>query len=168
MRIGVWERDEGLAAAWAAALAGRGAEVAAGRHPAELAAPPPELLVVSPGALGWAGAGAVRCRTALLPGAAVPLARAVRAGQAVSYGPSPRDSLTFSSLEGGRLCLAVQRELRPLAGPPGEQQELVLPFPAGASPLPLLAAAGALLLAGVPPAELGARLARAGPGAPPG
>ena len=90
----------------------------------------------------------------LLPGAAGPLARTLQAGQAVSYGTSPRDTLTFSSLEGDRLCLAVQRELVPLSGPVVEQQELVLPFPTGASPLPFLAAAGALLLCGVPPEEL--------------
>jgi len=39
-----------------------------------------------------------------------------------------------------------------------EQQELVLPFSTGASPLPFLAAAGTLLLLGVPPEELPARL----------
>ena len=154
VRVGVWERDEGISAAVRAALAGYGAEVSAGRHPAELAAVPLELLVISPGALGWAGAGAVHCRTVLLPGAAGPLARTLQAGQAVSYGTSPRDTLTFSSLEGDRLCLAVQRELVPLSGPVVEQQELVLPFPTGASPLPFLAAAGALLLCGVPPEEL--------------
>ena len=37
-----------------------------------------------------------------------------------------------------------------LAGEVVEQQELVLPFPADASPLPFLAAAGALLLLGLP------------------
>ena len=93
-----------------------------------------------------------------------PLARALRASQAVSYGTSPRDTLTFSSLEGDRLCLAVQRELVTLEGAVVEQQELVLPFPTGASPLPALAAAGVLLLAGVPPEELPARLGGGAPG----
>ena len=90
--------------------------------------------------------------------AAGPLARALNARQAVSYGTSPRDTLTFSSLEGDRLCLAVQRELVTLGGAVVEQQELVLPFSTGASPLPFLAAAGTLLLLGVPPEELPARL----------
>ena len=40
VRVGVWERDEGISAAVGAALAGYGAEVSAGRHPAELAAVP--------------------------------------------------------------------------------------------------------------------------------
>lgn len=103
---------------------------------------------------GWAGAGAVDCRTVLLPGGAGPLARALRTGQAVSYGTSPRDTLTFSSLEGDRICLALQRELVTLQGTVVEQQEMVLPFPPEASPLPFLATAGTLLLLGMPPEQL--------------
>ena len=139
--MGIWERDEGIRTAVEAGLGELAAEVRAGRHPAELA-----------------GAGAVPCGTVLLPGTAGPLARALNARQAVSYGTSPRDTLTFSSLEGDRLCLAVQRELVTLGGAVVEQQELVLPFSTGASPLPFLAAAGTLLLLGVPPEELPARL----------
>ena len=108
-------------------------------------------------AVPGSSAGAVPCGTVLLPGTAGPLARALNARQAVSYGTSPRDTLTFSSLEGDRLCLAVQRELVTLGGAVVEQQELVLPFSTGASPLPFLAAAGTLLLLGVPPEELPAR-----------
>ena len=143
--MGIWERDEGIRTAVEAGLGELAAEVRAGRHPAELAGARLELLTVSPAARGWAGAGAVPCGTVLLPGT-------------VSYGTSPRDTLTFSSLEGDRLCLAVQRELVTLGGAVVEQQELVLPFSTGASPLPFLAAAGTLLLLGVPPEELPARL----------
>ena len=130
------------------------ARLRSGRHPAELAEGVLDLLVVSPGALGWAGAGAVDCRTVLLPGGAGPLARALRTGQAVSYGTSPRDTLTFSSLEGDRICLALQRELVTLQGTVVEQQEMVLPFPPEVSPLPFLATAGTLLLLGMPPEQL--------------
>ena len=144
--MGIWERDEGIRTAVEAGLGELAAEVRAGRHPAELAGARLELLTVSPAARGWAGAGAVPCGTVLLP------------GTAGSYGTSPRDPLTFSSLEGDRLCLAVQRELVTLGGAVVEQQELVLPFSTGASPLPFLAAAGTLLLLGVPPEELPARL----------
>ena len=157
VRVGVWEADEGIAAAVRAGLGVCSAQVRTGRHPAELAASPLELLTISPGARGWAGAGAVRCAAALLPCTAGPLARALSVRQAVSYGTSPRDTLTFSSLEGDRLCLAVQRELVTLTGAVVEQQELVLPFPTGASPLPFLAAAGTLLLMGVPPEGLAER-----------
>ena len=116
MRVGIWERDEGIRTAVEAGLGELAAEVRAGRHPAELAGARLELLTVSPAARGWAGAGAVPCGTVLLPGTAGPLARALNARQAVSYGTSPRDTLTFSSLEGDRLCLAVQRELVTLGG----------------------------------------------------
>ena len=119
MRVGIWERDEGIRAAVEAGLGELAAEVRAGRHPAELAGARLELLTVSPAARGWAGAGAVPCGTVLLPGTAGPLARALNARQAVSYGTSPRDTLTFSSLEGDRLCLAVQRELVTLGGEVG-------------------------------------------------
>ena len=126
--MGIWERDEGIRTAVEAGLGELAAEVRAG-----------QLRRVPPGTAG-------------------PLARALNARQAVSYGTSPRDTLTFSSLEGDRLCLAVQRELVTLGGAVVEQQELVLPFSTGASPLPFLAAAGTLLLLGVPPEELPARL----------
>lgn len=119
---------------WPGASRPSAARLRSGRHPAELAEGVLDLLVVSPGALGWAGAGAVDCRTVLLPGGAGPLARALRTGQAVSYGTSPRDTLTFSSLEGDRICLALQRELVTLQGTVVEQQEMVLPFPAGSLP----------------------------------
>ena len=105
--MGIWERDEGIRTAVEAGLGELAAEVRAGRHPAELAGARLELLTASPAARGWAGAGAVPCGTVLLPGTAGPLARALNARQAVSYGTSPRDTLTFSSLEGDRLCLAV-------------------------------------------------------------
>lgn len=154
MLIGVWEEREGIARAVAAGIRQAGGQLTAGRHPAELAGRQLDLLAVSSDARGWAGAGAIACRTALLPGAAGALVRHLRVEQAVSYGVSPRDTITFSSLEGNRLCLALQRELVTLSGGVVEQQELVVPCPAGSFPLSTLAAAGVLLLAGLPPEEL--------------
>lgn len=154
MRVGIWERNEGICAAVRAGMGTAAAQLYCGSHPAEFAAAPLDLLCVSPGSSGWAGAGAVHCRTVLLPGTAGPLARALRCAQTVSYGTSPRDSLTFSSLEGGHISLALQRELVTLDGTVLEQQELILPFPQGGAPLPVLAAAGTLLLMGVPPQHL--------------
>ncbi len=106
VQIGVWEREEGVAGAVEAALAaaGRaGLRLLTGAHPAALAGEALSLLTVSPGAVGWAGAGAIACRTVLLPGSAGPLARHLKADRAVSYGPSPKDSITLSSLEGDRI-----------------------------------------------------------------
>lgn len=153
MLVGVWEENEGIGAAVTAGIRGAGGRLVTGRHPAELAELGLDLLAVSPGARGWAGAGAIPCRTVLLPGGVGTLARHLRAEQAVSYGTSPRDTITFSSLEGDRLCLALQRELVTLTGGVVEQQELVLPC-LGSSPLPTLAAAGVLLLAGLTPEAL--------------
>lgn len=152
--VGIWERDEGIFPAVSAGAGPRRPRLIAGRHPAELAEPALDLLVVSPGATGWAGVSTVSCRTALLPGQAGPLARLLRGECVVSYGTSPKDTLTFSSLEGNRLCLALQRELVTLQGSVVERQELVLHLPPERSPLALLAAAGTLLLLGVPPEQL--------------
>ena len=157
-RVGIWEPDESLSGAVAEQLAGRGVELIRGSHPAQLSAAPLDLLAVAPQATGWAGAGAVHSPMVLLPGTAGPLARCLGSGCAVSYGTSHRDTLTFSSLEGAQIGLAVQRELVTLAGDVVERQELPLPLPAGWPPVLLLAAAGVLLLAGIPPEELNAAL----------
>ena len=68
----------------------------------------------------------IECGLLLIPGSctAEALPR-VRAGRAASYGLSPRDSLTFSSLEEPVLC--VQRALPAPGGGVVEPQEIPLP-----------------------------------------
>ena len=141
-QIGVWERDEGLAEGVSRLAQGCGALVRACRHPALLAGLELDLLVVSPLATGWAGAGALSCRTALLPGGLSALTRALPAGAVVSYGASSRNTLTLSSLD----------ETRASDGRTVERQELVVPC-IGRSPDLLLAQAGAALLLGKLPQE---------------
>ena len=116
-----------------------------GRHPA--------LLVVSPRAAERGLPLPERCRTVLLPGelGGAPL----RAASAVSYGVSPRDSLTISSREdGATLWVALQRELVTVDGRIVERQEFPMTLEPGEQELPALAAAGALLLLGVSPEKL--------------
>ncbi len=150
-QIGVWERDEGLAQRVSRMAEDRSALVRACRHPALLAGLPLDLLVVSPRAVGWAGAAALMCRTALLPGGLSALTRALPADTVVSYGASPRNTLTLSSLEGEQAAVAVQREFVSLEGRAVERQELVLPYD-GRPPELFLAEAGtALLLGCLPP-----------------
>ncbi len=147
--IGVWEREEGLADALERALAGQEPGrffLRRGRHPAELAGPGLDLLVVSPRAAGLAGAGSITCRLVLLPGCAAALIRGMRVEEVVSYGTASRDTITLSSLEQDRIGLAVQRELVTVDGGVVERQELILPFPQGTSPELFMAQAGALLL----------------------
>ena len=153
--VGIWARDEELYKILSSKTAQ--AELRRGRHPAEFTGRKLDLLVAAPDAVGWAGAGAVDCSTVLIHGAAGPLARSLRTGCAVSYGTSPKDTLTFSSLEGDQICLALQRELVTLAGDIVERQELVLPFPVGQDPLLFLSVAGTLLLLGVPAEALDLR-----------
>ncbi len=158
IRVGIWERDEGIFRAVRGALEAGSRpfpQMLSGRYAAEFAAMNLDLLAVSPEAAARARPSAgVRCRCLLLPGTAGPLAREVTAEYAVSYGTSPKDTITLSSLEGDQICLALQRELVTLDGRVLEEQELVLPFPPGLSPQPWLAAVGVLLLTGVSAEEL--------------
>ena len=150
-QIGVWERDEGLADRISQLAQGCPALIRACRHPALLAGLKLDLLVVTPGASGWAGAGALSCRTALLPGGRSALTRALPAETLISYGASPRNTLTLSSLDDLRVSVAVQREFIALDGRAVERQELILPRE-GRPPELLLAEAGAALLLGRLPA----------------
>ncbi len=113
----------------------------------------PALLVVSPKAAEQGIPLPRQCRTVLLPGemGGAPL----QAASAVSYGVSPRDSLTISSREGELLWAALQRELVTVDGQVVERQEFPLALEPGEGELAALAAAGALLLLGVPPEKLG-------------
>ena len=151
-QIGVWERDEGLAERVSRLAEGCPALVRACRHPALLAGLALDLLVVSPAATGWAGAGLLACRTALIPGGLSALTRALPADTVLSYGPSSRNTLTLSSLDGGRVSVAIQREFVALNGRAVERQELVVPSD-GRPPDLLLAEAGAAPLLGLLPAE---------------
>ncbi|MFG6351371.1 MAG: hypothetical protein K1W21_07090 [Oscillospiraceae bacterium] len=150
--MGVWERDEGLAERVSRLAEGCPALVRACRHPALLAGLALDLLVVCPAATGWAGAGLLACRTALIPGGLSALTRALPADTVLSYGPSSRNTLTLSSLDGGRVSVAIQREFVALNGRAVERQELVVPSD-GRPPDLLLAEAGAALLLGLLPAE---------------
>lgn len=151
-RVGVWERNEGLCRAIGEILSKNGQArpiFLRGQHPAELAGENLDLLVVSPTATGWAGAASVSCRIVLLPGGAGPMARGMHVESAVSYGAGPQNTITLSSLEGDKICLAIQRELVTVEGCVVDRQELVLPFPAGReTPDLFMARVGALLLLG--------------------
>lgn len=146
--VGLWTQDEGLVSAIVRGAAG--APVAFCDHD------PLDLLVIGPDLPQ--SSGGVGCPIVLLPGTAGPLARRLHSGCTVSYGPSPKDTLTFSSLEGRQICLAIQRELITLAGAVVDQQEVILSLPTDCSPQSFLATAGALLIIGIPPEELARRL----------
>ena len=142
----VIEDGEGIEGAILRALPARAGQErrVSERHPA--------LLVVSPKAAEQGIPLPRQCRTVLLPGemGGAPL----QAASAVSYGVSPRDSLTISSREGELLWAALQRELVTVDGQVVERQEFPLALEPGEGELSALAAAGALLLLGVPPEEL--------------
>lgn len=144
----VLEAGEGIEAAILRGLADRGGlrgRCASRAHPA--------LLVVSPRAAARGLDMPRQCRTVLLPGGMGGVLP--QAASAVSYGVSPRDSLTISSREGDVLWAALQREVVTIDGQVIERQEFPLALEPGGEELSTLAAAGALLLLGVPLEELG-------------
>ena len=144
--VGVWSGRGELASRLAARLGARFSFLR-GNHPADFTQRPPTMLVIAPDATGLAGAGLIRPRVALLPGDSVALANRVRAVSAVSYGLGRRNTLTLSSMEGGNVAVALQRELMTLSGAGVERQEWVLPYDAQReSPEEFLCLVGALLL----------------------
>lgn len=106
-----------------------------------------DLLVLSP-VRGQEVPSCPPCRVVLAP----EYPGVLSAPAAVSYGPSPRDTLTFSSLAGDGMVLSLQREVVTLTGRRLDRQEL--PLPCRGDPLTALAWAGTLLLAGVAPGDL--------------
>lgn len=145
-QIGVWERADELSGRVAQLVRAACALVRSGSHPAALALRSYDLLVVSPLAAGWAGASALRCRTALVPGDLPALTRQLTAQRTVSYGAGRANTITFSSLEEGRAMVAVQRAFPALGGGTVERQELPVPFRGEPAPELLLALVGAGLL----------------------
>lgn len=100
-----------------------------------------DLLVLTEAGLGRS---ASPCGILLVPGdCPAELLERVPAETVVTYGMSPRDSLTFSSLEGPVLC--IQRRLPRLDGTVVEPQEVPLPGLSGPPEL-LLPVLGARVL----------------------
>ena len=115
-----------------------------------------DLLAVAPDLRSgrWEEDFHLSCRLLLLPGTAASLARRLHAASVVSYGSSPRDTLTISSLETGKIVVALQRDLITAQNSLVEQQELILPLRGTVPPLFFLACAGLLLLLGISPEAL--------------
>ncbi|SMC76748.1 hypothetical protein [Papillibacter cinnamivorans] len=97
----------------------------------------------------------IHCGAALIPGVhASSVGARIRTKSAVSYGMSPRDTITLSSINDTQTVVALQRELVTLDGAVLERQELPLKRPLPGSADDLMAAVGGLLLLGVSPERL--------------
>ncbi|MDR0446988.1 MAG: hypothetical protein LBH17_08235 [Oscillospiraceae bacterium] len=108
-----------------------------------------DLIILSPSYSGGAGGS---CSALVIPDGACPAAAYFTAERVVTYGMSPRSTLTLSSLPtssggGGRALLAVQRELTASSGAVIEEQELAVTMPGGIDAT--LASAGGRLLLGL-------------------
>ncbi|MDR0905650.1 MAG: hypothetical protein LBN00_05685 [Oscillospiraceae bacterium] len=127
---------EGFAADITHALRASGVAVTAGNRA--------DVVVVSP---RYRGAANVECGTVLTPdGGAI---TALGAKNVVTYGMSPRATLTLSSLGETTAMLAVQREIATAHGTVVEEQEIKVT--AGKSADATLAAAGASIMLGLIP-----------------
>ena len=113
-----------------------------------------DLLAISPRCTLEEQEALPACRLLLLPGDRSMLIRRLRADCVMSYGTSPKDSLTLSSVEPHRLTLSIQRDLVTLHGGTVERQEVSLSPSSGRGPMELLFRGGLLLLLGVPAEQL--------------
>ena len=113
-----------------------------------------DLLVVSP---DWTGENgqAPPCRAMLIPGRLAQRAEGLTASWAVSFGLSPKDTLTLSSLGEETVHLALQREIITLTGRRLDPQEFPLARKGQSALCPILACVGVQLLLGVEPGEVG-------------
>ena len=112
-----------------------------------------DLLVVSP---DWTGEDrrVPPCRAMLIPGRLAHLAEGLTASWAVSFGLSPKDSLTLSSMGEETICLALQREIVTLTGQRQDPQEFPLDRQDHTALCQILACVGVQLLLGVEPGEV--------------
>jgi len=95
------------------------------------------------------------CHVLLLPGEAQEaIWKQIPSGCVVSFGLSPKDSITVSSIEPSSAVLALQRELVTLGGRVIEQQEIPLSIPKATSARDVTVLASGLLLLGIPPERL--------------
>ena len=153
--IGILEKTRGLSAFLAAHLP-RTVLDQADLCPAGSLAPGDslDLLVVSPDWLGEDRA-VPPCRAMLVPGRLGELTGGLRAGWAVSFGLSPKDSLTLSSLGEETILLALRREIITLTGQRLDPQEIPLPRQGHNALCQVLACVGVQLLLGVEPEQVG-------------
>lgn len=122
--------------------------------PADWQGKPLDVLVISPNAPVIQAANMPPCRLLLFPGAACAQVGAFPAQCVVSYGTSPKDTLTISSLDAQRMGVALQREVVTTEEDIVERQEFLLPCPPELPPLSFLACVGLQLLLGIPPDEI--------------
>ena len=128
---------------------GRGGEkfVLRAAEKSEDVAGSPDVLLVSPGCAAAHVASPVSCGTLVFPGDSKLPAAHFRADSVVTYGMSPRNTVTYSSIAEDSCVIAVQRELKSFHGETVESQELRVE--GGMHPDTLLAVTAAALVLGV-------------------
>jgi hypothetical protein len=108
-----------------------------------------DLLVISPNA-HLSGKSALKAKCILLPGTLLESLCCVASEYVITYGMSPRDTLTISSINEEEVVISMQRELVTLFGEILERQDLPKIPLQQSSPEKILSVTGALLSIGIP------------------
>lgn len=110
----------------------------------------PDLLVISPEAHIKTNE-ALKANCILLPGGLLDSIGSVKTDYVISYGMSPRDTVTASSISESGVVISLQRELVTLKGEVLERQELPIMPSKKAKLEHMMAVKSALLLLGLSP-----------------
>jgi hypothetical protein len=108
-----------------------------------------DLLIISPGAKPDTRR-TLRAKCILMPGDLLNSFKAVESDYVISYGMSPRDTITASSISDDGVQISLQRELVTLKGEVVERQELPLVPLKRSTPERIMSVRGATLLLGLP------------------
>jgi len=114
----------------------------------------PDIFVAPPGLKNISGGEKIACRSAVLCGEdASTLSEYIVSERIVTYGMSPKDTLTVSSAV-DNVTIALQREIIALTDETIEMQEVRIPMEDCADLNRLMAIACVMLLAGIPFMEI--------------
>lgn len=108
-----------------------------------------DLLIISPDARPDARR-TISAKCILMPGALLDSFKAVKSDYVISYGMSPKDTITASSISDDGVQISLQRELVTLKGEIVERQELPLIPLKRSTPERIMTVRGAILLLGLP------------------
>lgn len=108
-----------------------------------------DLLIISPEAKPNTKR-TLSAKCILMPGDLIECFKAVKSDYVISYGMSPRDTITASSISDDGVQISLQRELVTLKGEVVERQELPLIPLKHSTPERIMTVLGAVLLLGLP------------------
>jgi len=114
----------------------------------------PDIFTAEPTSQNLLYGGKIACRSAVLYGEdACYFAESVISERVITYGMSPKDTVTVSSAV-DKMTLALQREIITLSGETVEMQEIGIPVETNSDPNRLMASVCIQILSGTKPTEI--------------